>query len=64
MVLCQPGTMVMPKSHDTMVWTENMTGTMAKAKMVMASFRWCHSASVPRQPRAKMRYNLLRQPEV
>ncbi len=62
MVLCQPGTMVMPKSQDTMVCTENITGMMTKAKMVMASFRWRHSASLPRHPSARTRYNFCRQP--
>ena len=57
MLLCQPTFMVMAKSHDTMVCTENMTGMMTKAKMVMPVIRCFHSFSVPRQPRAKMRYN-------
>ena len=39
MVEDQPGRVAMAKSQATMVWTENITGRMAKAKMFMAVFK-------------------------
>ncbi len=50
MVLFQPGCMVMPKSHDTIVCTETAIGmtTMVKTRMTRCS-RF-HCCCVPRHP--------------
>ncbi len=39
MLLCHPTWLVIAKSHETMVCTENMTGMIAKAKIVIALCR-------------------------
>ena len=62
MVDDQPGRVAMAKSHETMVWTENMTGMIANAKMFIALRRCAHSPSVPRKPSARILYKVLRQP--
>ena len=54
MVEFQPGRVAMAKSQETMVWTENMTGMIAKAKIFMALRRCVHSPSVPRKPSARI----------
>ena len=46
MELCQPATLVRAKSQATIVWTENMTGMMTKAKMLMPICRLRHWDSV------------------
>src|SRR5690242_11794387 len=62
MVLRHIGISVMAKSHDTIVWTETATGMMMSAMMEIAFSRRTHSRSVPRQPRASVRYIDFRQP--
>ena len=56
MVEFHPGRVAAAKSQDTMVWTVNMTGMMAKAKMFMAVPQVSsHSPSVPRKPSDRIR---------
>src|SRR5215203_1084652 len=62
MVLCHIGITVIAKSQDTIVCTETATGMMMSAIIEMAFSSRIHSRSVPRHPRARIRYILLRNP--
>src|SRR5690606_41231965 len=60
-VVCQPGTMDMAKSHDTTECTESTSGVARAARYRYARVKFFHSRSVPRQPSERMLYSFFRQ---
>ncbi len=60
MAVCQPGTMVMPKIHDTTVCTVTTSMVSHTAMMFITTFRRRCCFSLPVQPKANISYSLWR----